>query len=266
MQFFTGFIFGVGIASIAWRLKALNTSGAITAAVVGWIIWGLGGMPWAMVLLVFFVSSSVLSRAFKERKTGLSEKFSKGSRRDGAQVLANGGMGALMAVWGFYSPQNVWLWAAYLGAMATVNADTWATEIGVLSRRPPRLITTGRSVETGTSGAISLTGTMATFGGAAIVGIIGAFFALQERALILVLAVTLGGFCGAFLDSLLGATIQTIFYCATCQKETERHPLHICGTATIQQRGWNWLNNDWVNFIASFVGAVIAAGLWVVLV
>ncbi len=266
MQLLTGFIFGVGTASTAWRLKALNTSGAITAAVVGWIIWGLGGMPWAMVLLVFFISSSVLSRAFKERKTGLNEKYSKGSRRDGAQVLANGGMGALMAVWVFFSPQNMWLWAAFLGAMATVNADTWATEIGVLSRRPPRLITTGRSVDTGTSGAISLTGTMATFGGAAIVGIIGAFFALQERALILVLAVTLGGLCGAFLDSLLGATIQTIFYCATCQKETERHPLHACGTATIQQRGWGWLNNDWVNFIASFVGAVIAAGLWVVLV
>jgi uncharacterized protein (TIGR00297 family) len=265
MQILSGLIFGVSVAGIAWRLKALNTSGAVAAAIVGWIIWGLGGMPWAMILLAFFISSSALSRAFKSRKSGLHEKFSKGSHRDSAQVLANGGMGSLLAIWIFISPQNMWLWAAYLGAMATVTADTWATEIGVLNRRLPRLITTGSVVETGTSGAISLMGTLATFGGAATIGILGAFFSIQENALFLVLAVTFGGFCGAFLDSLLGATVQAIFYCANCQKETEHYPLHACGSATNQQRGWGWLNNDWVNFIASMVGAVIAAGFWVVL-
>ncbi len=265
MQFLFGFIFGVSVASIAWRLKALSTSGAVAAAIVGWIIWGLGGMPFAMVLLAFFISSSALSRAFRSRKSELHEKFSKGNRRDGAQVLANGGIGSLLAIWIFIFPQNMWVWAAYLGAMAAVTADTWATEIGVLNRRLPRLITTGGVVETGTSGAISLTGTLATFGGAALIAIIGAFFSHQESVLILVLVVTFGGFCGAFLDSLLGATVQAIFYCANCQKETEHYPLHACGNATIQQRGWGWLNNDWVNFIASIVGAVIAAGFWVVL-
>jgi len=261
MQLLTGLIFGVSIAGIAWRLKALSPSGTLAAAIVGWIIWGLGGVPWAVILLIFFVSSSALSRAFKERKSNLHEKFSKGSRRDWAQVLANGGVGTAFAILAITYPQNFWVWAAYLGAMATVNADTWATELGVLDRHSPRLITTGEKVATGTSGAISALGTLATFGGAAIIGIFGALLLFQERAPILILAVTIGGLGGAFFDSLLGATVQAIFYCPICQKETERHPTHSCSTATLPQRGWAWLNNDWVNFIASLVGAVIAAGI-----
>ena len=264
MQFLSGLIFGVSVAGIAWRLKALNTSGAVVASLVGWIIWGLGGVPWAVVLLTFFISSSALSRVSKKRKMRLHEKFSKGNRRDGAQVLANGGTASFLVVWMFFFPQNLWLWAAFLGAMATVNADTWATEIGVLNRRLPRLITTGDLVETGTSGAISVTGTLATICGAATIALIGAFFSPQESALDLMLAVTLGGVCGTFFDSLLGATVQAIYYCDACQKETEHYPLHTCGNATLQQRGWSWLNNDMVNLFASLVGAVSAAGIWVV--
>ena len=149
--------------------------------------------------------------------------------------------------------------------MATVTADTWATELGVLNKHSPRLITTGEKVATGTSGAVSLLGTLATFGGAALISVLGAFFIFQESALILIPAAILGGICGAFFDSLLGATIQAIFYCPVCQKETERHPTHSCNTATIPQRGWDWLNNDWVNFIASIVGAIITTGILVLL-
>jgi uncharacterized membrane protein len=61
------------------------------------------------------------------------------------------------------------------------------------------------------------------------------------------LIITGAGVLGAFIDSLLGATLQAVYYCENCQKETERHPLHYCGTQTTLRRGWQWLNNDWVN-------------------
>jgi len=56
----------------------------------------------------------------------------------------------------------------------------------------------------------------------------------------------------------LGATWQAIFFCPTCQAETERFPLHSCGTPTSLLRGKLWLNNDWVNFFCTAAGAVFA--------
>jgi uncharacterized protein (TIGR00297 family) len=133
----------------------------VAAILTGGLIFGFGGLPWAALLLTFFVSSSALSKAFKRRKAELAEKFSKGSQRDWGQVLANGGLGALLAIGFAFKPHPNWIWLAFAGAMAAVNADTWSTELGVLSPVPPRMITSGKQVERGTSGGISLTGTLA---------------------------------------------------------------------------------------------------------
>jgi uncharacterized membrane protein len=63
------------------------------------------------------------------------------------------------------------------------------------------------------------------------------------------------------VDSLLGAWVQVIYYCPACEKETERHPTHSCGTATMPLRGLPWLQNDWVNTACTLSGALIATGL-----
>jgi uncharacterized protein (TIGR00297 family) len=269
MQIPIGILLGITVSLTAWRLGSLSRSGAWAAALTGSLIFGLGGLAWAALLLTFFISSSLLSKAFKKRKIGLSEKFAKGSQRDWGQVLANGGLGALFVVLfaigsaegSILSLVEGWLWFAYAGALASVNADTWATELGVLNPSQPRLITNGRPVEPGTSGAISLYGTLATLGGAVLVGMVAAFFSPADQRLLLILAAGLGGLCGSLFDSLLGATVQAIYHCPECDKETERHPLHSCGAVTTQTRGWGWLNNDLVNFLASLVGAGIAVAI-----
>ena len=258
IQITLGILLGVAVSLTAWRLGSLSRNGAWAAAVTGGLIFGLGGLPWAGLLLTFFISSSLLSKAFKRRKGTFIEKFAKGSQRDWGQVLANGGLGTLLVVALAVLPDQPLIWFAYAGAMAAVNADTWATELGVLNPSQPRLITSGRPVEPGTSGAISLVGTLATLGGALLIGLVGAIFSPAGARLPLVLAASLGGLCGSLFDSLLGATVQAIYYCPKCDKETERYPTHTCGTGTNQMRGWRWLNNDLVNFLASIAGAVIA--------
>ncbi len=262
-----GFGLGLAIALIAWRARALDRTGAWAAALCGGLVFGLGGLRWAVLLLAFFISSSALSRAFAHRKAGLSEKFSKGSQRDWGQVAANGGLGALLAVTQAIFPDQVWPWLAFAGAMAAVNADTWATELGVLNPQPPRLITSGKPVESGASGGVSLLGTVAALVGASLVALLAACFTPRPSSgltpLVIMIWVTLAGLLGSLFDSYLGATIQAIYRCPVCQKETERHPLHTCGTQTVQIRGWRWLNNDWVNFACSLAGALLAAGLLV---
>jgi uncharacterized protein (TIGR00297 family) len=264
MQIFIGIILGILVSIVAWQLGFLSPSGAWAAAITGSLIFGLGGLPWTTLLLTFFISSSLLSKAFKKHKQTVNEKFSKGSHRDWAQVLANGGLGSLLVIAFTIFPDQHAIWFAFAGAMATVNADTWATELGVLNPSLPRLITNGQHVEPGTSGGISRYGTLATIVGATIIGLAGAAFSPVEARFSLILAATLGGTCGSLFDSLLGATVQAIYHCPQCDKETERHPTHTCGTATHQIRGWKRLNNDLVNFLASLVGALITAGLFLI--
>lgn len=263
LQLFFGLALGVLVGVLAWKAKALSRSGAWAAAVSGGLIFGLGGISWAVLLLAFFISSSALSRLFAPRKAALHEKFSKGSQRDWGQVLANGGLGALLAILHGLYPDLAWPWVAFAGAMAAVNADTWATELGVLNPSPPRLITSGKPVERGTSGAVSLWGSLAALGGAGLIAVLAALFSGESWGLALAVG-TLGGLFGSFFDSLLGATVQAIYWCPACQKETERHPRHLCGAETSQTRGWTWLDNDWVNFLASLVGAAVAAGFYIV--
>lgn len=260
-QLVLGIILSLLISVLAWKSRALSKSGGAAAFGVGVLIFGLGGLAWSAVLLTFFISSSLLSRAFKRRKHAFAEKFSKGSQRDWGQVLANGGLGALLILVYLIHPQLDWVWLAFCGAMAAVNADTWATELGVLSPHRPRRITNGELVETGTSGGISLSGYLAAAVGALLIGIVGYLSKPLDGGALFVWIILLSGLVGTTVDSLLGDTVQAIFYCPNCTKETEQNPYHRCGSTTERIRGWEWLNNDWVNFICSVVGALSAISL-----
>jgi uncharacterized protein (TIGR00297 family) len=259
MQLLAGFIIAALIALLAHRLRSLSSSGALAAVLVGTIVFGLGGWRWAALLLTFFISSSLLTRTFRRRKAGLSEKFAKGGERDAGQVFGNGGLASLLTLLYALFPDASWTWPAFAASLAAVNADTWATELGVLSRTQPRLITDlRRRVEQGTSGGISPTGTLAALAGAGLVGLLAAALDGQGASCQTGLVVTLAGLLGSLADSWLGATLQAMYHCPVCKKETERHPRHLCGAETAQVRGWAWLNNDRVNLAAAAGGAAIA--------
>jgi uncharacterized protein (TIGR00297 family) len=262
-QLLYGFLLAVMVAFAAYRLHSLSRSGALAAALTGTVIFGLGGWQWAVILLTFFISSSLLSRLFTKRKSSLNEKFYKGGQRDAGQVLANGGIAALFAGLHFFLPSAPWPWVAFTASLAAVNADTWATELGVLNPTPPRLITTGRPVEKGTSGGISWGGTLAALAGAGLVAACAQLVRPGSGFLLMFSFTTLAGFLGALFDSFLGATVQAIYTCPHCNKETERHPVHTCGTATTQIRGLKWLNNDLVNVGCALAGSLLGlAFLW----
>jgi len=267
-QLLIGFITAFLISILAYFAKMLTLSGAVAATVLGTIVFGLGGFSWAILLLGFFISSSLLSRFLKNRKVQFNEKFSKGSRRDYGQVIANGGIAGLFVFAHFVFPESTLPWFGYSATLAAVNADTWATELGVLSKKEPHLITTGKVVERGSSGGVTWFGTGAAFIGAAFIALLAVLF-WQEgvnsypvgTTLLIFLMIAFAGLAGSLIDSLLGATLQAIYYCPACQKETERHPIHTCDTPTYQIRGLRWLSNDWVNIACALTGAILACVL-----
>jgi uncharacterized protein (TIGR00297 family) len=256
MQLPLGFILAIIIAYIAYRVHSLNQSGAIAATVVGTVVFGLGGLQWAILLLTFFITSSALSRFFKKRKQGLEEKFSKGHERDAGQVFGNGGLATVFVLVHAFYPESGIGWVGFAAVLAAVNADTWATELGVLNPTAPRMITDLRKrVEKGTSGGISLFGTLASLLGAAVIALPAAWFTGDWSLFPLI---SVAGLAGSLFDSLLGGSVQAMYYCPADKKETEKHPLHTCGTETVHIRGWKWLDNDWVNFACGTFGVVVA--------
>ena len=173
MQLIIGFFLALIITYLAYRARSLDRSGAFAALVVGTVIFVLGGFRWAILLLTFFITSSGLSQAFKERKRDANEKYAKGGRRDAGQVFGNGGIPTLFAALHFFFPEAAWPWLGFAASLAAVNADTWATELGVLNPTSPRLITDLRKVvEKGTSGGVSWVGTFASLAGAGIIGLL----------------------------------------------------------------------------------------------
>jgi uncharacterized protein (TIGR00297 family) len=269
VQWLIGLLLSTVIVLVAFRRQALTASGAAGAILVGTFTFGFGGWAWGLVLVAFFALSSVLSRYRSADKERIADKFLKGSRRDLGQVLANGGLAAIVSVLYFSHPTPALL-AAFLGAMATVNADTWGTEIGVLSPVDPRLITTGRRVPAGTSGGVTWLGTSASILGALFIGLVGYLLLCIDstaagrsplRLSWIVPAALVSGLVGSLFDSLLGATVQGIYYCAACETETEKQ-IHGCGLRTNHLRGWRWLNNDVVNFLSSVAGAAVAVAIW----
>ena len=136
---------------------------------MGAIVFGLGGLAHTVVLLSFFFSSSILSVILKKQKQKVNEKYAKGSRRDAGQVLANGGVATLCVIVGAIFPDQPVFWWMFCAAFAAANADTWATEIGALSKSAPRLITSFKQVEAGTSGGITLLGSVSALAGASLI-------------------------------------------------------------------------------------------------
>lgn len=259
-----GLLFSGAIGLVAERRGSLTRSGAAGAVITGTTIFGFGGLAWGLTLIYFFVSSTLLSR-FKEREKSAvaADKFSKGSRRDLGQALANAGVASAAALcFGLRrrSPGPASLLAAFVGALATANADTWATEVGTLSKTPPRLITSGQPVAPGTSGGMTLLGTGAALAGAASVGLVAETLGAGRETMLrgrLPLLGLVGGMAGMLTDSALGATAQGMYWCPRCQQETERR-VHSCGQETQHLRGVRWLDNDGVNFASTAAGAAVA--------
>ncbi len=253
-----GVVLNGTVAIGAWWKRAVTMDGAVVGWIVGALIFaGAGASAW-LLLMLFFLSSTVLGRLGAARKRDLVRMHEKGSRRDGWQVAANGGVAAVMSVTVAIAGAP-WAVVGVATALAASNADTWASELGVLSRRPPRSVLTFRHVHPGVSGGVSGVGTVASLGGSALialasVGLYSANFGLGPEAVASGAIVLVFGFMGSLVDSVLGATVQAQ-YVTVNGGYTERPSMG--SQLNRRVRGFSAVNNDVVNALS---GALATAG------
>ena len=195
------------------KKKLLDRDGILIANIVGISIYLLGGLESFFLIVFFFVAGEFAT------KIGRSKIKIKHARRTTGNILGNS-VAAILALF-LFSPFG------FYGAVSAALADTLSSEIGLLSKKKPKLITTWKEVEHGTDGGITLLGCTAGVLGASMVALIhlalfGDFF--------LFLVLILCGFLGSLVDSVFGALLEL------------KH----------------MLNNAEVNFFGSASGAVTA--------
>ncbi|MFL0267393.1 DUF92 domain-containing protein [Candidatus Clostridium radicumherbarum] len=254
-----GFIFSGFISLAALIKKALSISGAFAATILGTVIFYFGGIYLSAIMVGFFASSSILTMFKKHRKTITYDIHEKSGGRDYVQVLANGGVGLIFAALWFATNRPVYL-IAFTVSFAAANADTWASEIGILSNAKPISILNLKKVEKGVSGAISILGTISSLLGAGFIAAIFFIgyvlkFGFKTQAIVFSMVIVIVGFAGCIIDSLLGATIQAKYRCEICGKITERKVHHERSTKLVA--GLKFINNDTVNFISVLSAALI---------
>jgi len=245
---------GILLTGLAgYSLKSLTVSGALAAIITGLAVYLGFGINGLVLLGVFFASSSLWSKYKSSAKNSIEEKLAKGATRDWRQVFANGGAAGFFSIVHYYHPDFIWL-IGFVVCLASANSDTWASEIGSLSRKHPIYIRTFKRIEKGTSGAISMLGSTAALAGALLISIFSYWlFTLSFRLAVLIF---LFGYIGNVIDTIIGAFYQQVYVCKKCGIETEKK--EHCQIATTRIKGIPLVDNDMVNFLAGVLSAMIA--------
>ncbi len=251
--FLSGFLLAFLIAVSSIFLGFLTFDGGMVTLVIGTLIFSIGGLKWALPIITFFLTSSVLTKLVKGRSVVKS-----GEARDSAQVIANGGLPAIFVVLDYIYPWRVW-YILYIVALAVVNSDTWSTEIGALSKLMPRSIINFRKLPKGSSGAVSVCGSLGGVAGAFLIAFYLLFYGYSLKVFLIA---GILGFVGNIIDSILGATLEVQYFCKKCGGifDIEFH----CGEKLEYLRGIKWFGNNMVNFTASLLGSLIAGLIFLI--
>ncbi len=197
----------------AYRQKLLTSYGSISAFAVSGIVGVLGNLSW-LLLILSFVAAAFLTTRFRlleKARMGLQE--GRRGERGTLNVVANSLPAVFVALLStaLSSLASQALFATiFTVAIGAATADTLASEVGVIDRRP-RLITTMRPVPPGTDGGVSLLGTAASFGGALFISVVGyALIVLlgQPLPFYFIPFTAAVGLSGSIVDSFLGATLE----------------------------------------------------------
>lgn len=243
------------IGLIAYRKRQLNLSGVVAAVVMGAAATVMGGFTSLSLYLFFLISAAVIGKLSK-RIRGLDRIHKKGGRRDAVQVLANGGAALAAMMIHAFDSSPVYL-AVFTACLAEACSDTWASEIGVLSKSEPVSILTFTKVPKGLSGGVSLLGTCSAMLSSILYGIF-AFSCYDGINLSLVMVVIFSSFAGVMTDSVLGATLQAHFYDEKEDIITE-HSRDREGNALKLVRGLRFMDNDMVNLTSNIITFLLAS-------
>lgn len=239
-----GLCFLLGV--FAYFKKVFDLKASITASLIGFIIIIYTDFFWFMLLLIFLIISYFVTiwKYSVKYKNGHSEGLV--GERGVKNVIANGIIPLSVVVLSGLLDEIAAGLSGFLFiiSIAIATSDTFASEIGIISKKPRMITDPKKIVDPGVDGGVSLLGNTAAFLGALLIGIGGYFLitdkftklgphALEAGIPVVITAVVIG-WLGCQLDSYLGATLQ--------------------------RRGL--ISNNMVNFLTILVGIVLSTPVY----
>ncbi|MCQ2592694.1 MAG: DUF92 domain-containing protein [Treponema sp.] len=233
--------------------KLLTLGGAISVFMLIIIIDIFSDWKMASLLIISYVLLSIIDKVFERNiEKSVDGIHEKSGKRVASQVWYNGGVAAISIILYGITGKSAFL-MGYLVALGEAFADSLASDVGVMSKKPPIDICTFKTVQNGLSGGVSLLGTGAsTLGVILYIGIARLFIPISLINMILLVIITL---FGNLLDSVMGSRLQIKYKCEKCGTITEKK-LH-CQQETLPYSGFSWMNNSIVNLISNSVTALI---------
>ena len=226
------FILLCAAAIVTVVLKKLDAKAAVAAVVIGFVAWLGEGYTGIALLATFFVAGT-LATSWKmrtKRQAGLAEQHR--GQRTAAQVIANGGVAAMLSLLSFlfvqYQPLLLLMVAS---SLSSATADTVSSELGNLYGKKFYNIISFKKDIRGLNGVVSFEGTMIGVAGSSLIALV---YAIQAGFTIHLLWIVIAGTIGNLMDSVLGATLE------------RKHVL----------------NNDAVNFLNTLTGALVGLMLY----
>lgn len=304
-----------------YRKGSLSLDGALTATIVGYATMANPFVGYGLNLITFYLTGSKATKfkasikaqhethpaaaptaAIEKMDGKTKQRDTTSGNRNAVQVLCNSFTAVLacvafrmlnakaavdplgketLAVWRGIDVSNLLLTLVVGGHYAACMGDTLASELGILSRGQPRLVTNPtRTVPRGTNGGVSPLGLTVSALGGTLIGLVQAASlaihyhfnnpfptsstTITPPYLKLIALLTAAGFTGSLIDSVLGATLQQTLYSPTSKKvlvgsitdviegNKDDAPEPIWERVT----GADVLDNNAVNFLASALTAV----------
>lgn len=265
------------LAVVAFVRRSLDAGGAVCAAALGVIVLWTTKFEGLLLFLLFFVGANIAGRMSKRilaksAPHGMGPKSNvacrgavdadsvekKGSRRDAMQVIANGLMAAVSGLL-WYVTASLPALVMFGASIAEAASDTFAGEVGRLSKVPPVSIRTFTPVPKGLSGGVTLLGTFAAFASSLAIGVLWFLLFNVKDGLVASSVICFTGFLGCIVDSYLGACVQAQYRDPDTGMLTERdskdeRPFELV-------RGIRWMDNDMVNLLSNVISALFAFGM-----
>ncbi|MFN8062058.1 MAG: DUF92 domain-containing protein [Vicinamibacterales bacterium] len=194
------------MAALAYASRTVTPSGVVGGLLVGVAIFiGAGWQGWLMLVASFAVAVAT-SRLGLRKKAQLGIAEARGGRRGAGNAFGNCGVAAVAALAALVDPRPDLALLVLVTGLAAGSSDTAASEIGKAFGSHTFVVPTFRRVPPGTSGAVSVEGTIAGIGAALVLATFGAALGLVPASA--VVPVAAGCTLAAFVESYLGATLE----------------------------------------------------------